>query len=272
MTVLTNRKSGSGVVFGCEKFNSKKNSNRIWVKHRQTVGRYYIPSKNETILHEMNKGSSGYTNTSLNYHTESSWRFISETFVNPWKEFLTNHLVPKSMTRQKIEEVCQKDAKIRQGKLLSKTADNKSVSNVNLTSYNCIWQFLRMVLRYKEPSCYGKETKNPNAIYYPLPTNVDRENQSLTSFKFLVVGNRPPGQNAHIASCIQCQTASNSKIIEPLTMTTMPSKPWQVTHGDFCGRFPSGQWGLSLVLIEEHFQFRKMELCLPQICSHIIWH
>lgn len=127
-----------------------------------------------------------------------------------------------------------------------------------------------MVLRYKEPSCYAKETKNPNAIYYPLPTNVDRENQSLTSFKFLVVGNRPPGQNAHIASCIQCQTASNSKIIEPLTMTTMPSKPWQVTHGDFCGRFPSGQWGLSLVLIEEHFQFRKMELCLPQICSHTI--
>ena len=53
-----------------------------------------------------------------------------------------------------------------------------------------------------------------------------------------------------IASCIQCQAANNSKTFEPLKMTTMPSKPWQVVHGDFCGPFPSGDY--LLVLMDEH--------------------
>ena len=42
-----------------------------------------------------------------------------------------------------------------------------------------------------------------------------------------------------VASCIQCQAANTSKTVEPLRMTTMPSKPWQVIHGDFCGPFPA---------------------------------
>jgi transposase InsO family protein len=61
-----------------------------------------------------------------------------------------------------------------------------------------------------------------------------------------------------IASCIHCQAANNSKIFEPLKMTTMPSKPWQVIHGDFCGPFPSGDY--LLVLMDEHSRFPEVEI------------
>ncbi|CAB4035236.1 Transposon Ty3-I Gag-Pol poly [Paramuricea clavata] len=60
-----------------------------------------------------------------------------------------------------------------------------------------------------------------------------------------------------IASCIHCQAANNSKIFEPLKMTTMPSKPWQVIHGDFYGPFPSGEY--LLVLMDEHSRFPEVE-------------
>jgi hypothetical protein len=56
-----------------------------------------------------------------------------------------------------------------------------------------------------------------------------------------------------IASCIHCQAANNSKIFEQLKMTTMPSKPWQVIHGDFCGPFPSGG-------LDEHSRFPEVEI------------
>ncbi len=41
-------------------------------------------------------------------------------------------------------------------------------------------------------------------------------------------------------------------------MTTMPSKPWQVVHGDFCGPFPSGHY--LLVLMDEHSRFPEVEI------------
>ena len=36
-------------------------------------------------------------------------------------------------------------------------------------------------------------------------------------------------------------------------MTSMPSKPWQVIHGDFADRFFSGDY--LLVLMDEHSGF-----------------
>ncbi|CAB4031109.1 Uncharacterized protein K02A2.6 [Paramuricea clavata] len=38
----------------------------------------------------------------------------------------------------------------------------------------------------------------------------------------------------------------------------MPSKPWQVIHGDFCGPFPSGDY--LLVLMDEHSRFPEVEI------------
>lgn len=51
-----------------------------------------------------------------------------------------------------------------------------------------------------------------------------------------------------IAFCMRCKAASNSKIFEPLTLTTMPPKPWRVLiHENICGPFPSGDYRLGLI-------------------------
>ena len=41
-------------------------------------------------------------------------------------------------------------------------------------------------------------------------------------------------------------------------MTSMPHKPWQVIHGDFCGPFLSGDY--FLVLMDEHSRFSEIEI------------
>ncbi|CAB4035245.1 Transposon Ty3-G Gag-Pol poly, partial [Paramuricea clavata] len=56
----------------------------------------------------------------------------------------------------------------------------------------------------------------------------------------------------------QHQAANNSKILEPLKMTTMPFKPSQVIHGDVCGPFPSGDY--LLVLMDKHARFPEVEI------------
>lgn len=61
--------------------------------------------------------------------------------------FLTDHLVPQSMTREEVKEECQKDAEIQAritaigtncylGKLLGNSANNKNVNNVDLMTCN----------------------------------------------------------------------------------------------------------------------------------------
>ena len=70
---------------------------------------------------------------------------IAEDYVN----FLTDHLVPKSMNRQEIEEACQKDAEmqalitaIRKNRWPRKPAgntnNNKNDNNIDLTPYHSI--------------------------------------------------------------------------------------------------------------------------------------
>ena len=93
-----------------------------------------------------------------------------------------------------------------------------------------------------------------------IPTETEPKscfNQNLTSNKIWW-----PGIDHQIetltGSCIQCQAANNSKTFEPLKMTTMPPKPWQVVHSDFCGPFPSGDY--LLVLMDEHSRFAEVEI------------
>ena len=70
---------------------------------------------------------------------------IAEDYVN----FLIDHLVPKSMNRQEIEEACQRDAEIQAliaairtncwpGKPAGKTAKNRNGRNIYLTPYKSI--------------------------------------------------------------------------------------------------------------------------------------
>ena len=69
----------------------------------------------------------------------------AEDYVN----FLTDHLVPKSMNRQEIEDACQKDAEIQAliaairtncwlGKPAGKTAKHRNDRNIDLTPYKSI--------------------------------------------------------------------------------------------------------------------------------------
>ena len=130
---------------------------------------------------------------------------IAEDYVN----FLTNHLVPKSMNRQEVEEACQRDAEIQaliaairtncwSGKPAGKTAKNKNDRNIALTPYKSIRNELTVsdngiVLRGNRlvmPKKLRRHTLNiAHAQHQGI---VIRENQNFTPNKSLVAGNRSP--------------------------------------------------------------------------------
>jgi transposase InsO family protein len=60
-----------------------------------------------------------------------------------------------------------------------------------------------------------------------------------------------PGIDAQVERlvkvCIPCQATGLKARPEPLLMTAMPEKPWQVVHIDLCGPFPTGEHVLGVV-------------------------
>ncbi len=193
---------------------------------------------------------------------------IAEDYVN----FLTDHLVPKSMNRPEIEQACQNDAEIQAlitaiktnlwpEKPARKNVENTDDNNIDLKPYKGIRNELTVadngiVLR-------GNRLVMPTKLRNRTLNIAHAQHQGIVKTKTLLRTKVWwPGIDNQIetliASCIQCQAANNSKTVEPLKMTTMPSKPWQVVHGDFCGPFPSGDY--LLVLMDEHSRFPEVEI------------
>ena len=189
---------------------------------------------------------------------------IAEDYVN----FLTNHSVPKSMSRQEIENVCRKGAEIqslitaiRTGHWTGKPKRANSNNNIDLTPYQSIRNELTVsdngiVLR-------GNRLVMPRKLRNQTLNIAHGQHQGIVKTKILLRTKVWwPGIDRQIetliSSCVQCQAANDSKNVEPLKMTTMPSKPWQVIHGDFCGPFPSGDY--LLVLMDEHSRFPEVEI------------
>ncbi|XP_048735644.2 uncharacterized protein K02A2.6-like [Ostrea edulis] len=54
-----------------------------------------------------------------------------------------------------------------------------------------------------------------------------------------------------IKSCIPCQATVETKRIEPLQMSPLPSGPWTEVSTDFCGPFPSGDY--LMVVIDSRY-------------------
>ena len=61
-----------------------------------------------------------------------------------------------------------------------------------------------------------------------------------------------------IEKCLLCQANSKANTPEPLQMSKLPTRPWDVVHIDFCGPFPTGE--LILVVIDAYSQFPEVEI------------
>ena len=187
---------------------------------------------------------------------------IVEDYVN----FLTDHLVPKSMNRQEIEKACQIDAEIQAliaairtncwpEKPAGKTGKNRNDRNIDLTPYKSIRNELTVldndiVLR-------GNRLVMPKKLRGHTLNIAHAQHQGIVKTKTLLRTRVWwPGIDRQVETLIQA--ANISKTVEPLRMTTMPPKPWQVIHGDFCGPFPSGDY--LLVLMDEHSRFPEVEI------------
>ncbi|KAK3108827.1 hypothetical protein FSP39_016677 [Pinctada imbricata] len=61
-----------------------------------------------------------------------------------------------------------------------------------------------------------------------------------------------------IGNCIPCQSTTTPKIMEPLKMSEMPSRPWRNLSADFCGPLPSGEY--LFVVIDEYLRYPIVEI------------
>ena len=61
-----------------------------------------------------------------------------------------------------------------------------------------------------------------------------------------------------IKSCIPCQATVETKRLEPLQMSPLPSGPWKEISMDFCGPFQSGDY--LMVVIDEYSRYPIVEI------------
>ena len=84
-----------------------------------------------------------------------------------------------------------------------------------------------------------------------------------------------------VKSCIPCQATVETKRLEPLQMSPLPSGPWKELSMDFCGPFPSGDY--LMVVIDEYSRYPVVEIIkslsaksvmtkLDKIFSELIWN
>ena len=139
------------------------------------------------------------------------------------------------MSKQEIENECRKDAEIQSlitairtchwtGK--PKRANNNN--NIDLTPYQSIRNELTVsdngiVLR-------GNRLVMPRKLRNQTLNIAHGQHQGIVKTKTLLPTKVWwPGIDQQIEtlifSCVQCQAANDSKNVEPLKMTTMPSKP-----------------------------------------------
>ena len=73
-----------------------------------------------------------------------------------------------------------------------------------------------------------------------------------------------------IRNCVACQacTYSNTKTMEPLKMSPMPSKAWQNLSADFMGPLPTGDY--LFVITDEHSRYPVVEIVKSTSASCVI--
>ncbi|XP_022803357.1 uncharacterized protein K02A2.6-like [Stylophora pistillata] len=66
-----------------------------------------------------------------------------------------------------------------------------------------------------------------------------------------------------VSQCIPCQVANHSSLpsCEPLSMSALPSGPWQELSIDFCGPFPGGDY--LLVVVDDYSRYPEVEIPHP---------
>ena len=71
-----------------------------------------------------------------------------------------------------------------------------------------------------------------------------------------------------IKRCIPCQATGRPDPPQPLTMSELPSGPWQKLHIDFYGSLPSGEY--LLVVIDRYSRFPEVEIVRSTKASTVI--
>ena len=62
-----------------------------------------------------------------------------------------------------------------------------------------------------------------------------------------------------VGQCFECQVTTKQNRKEPVKMTVIPEKPWEVVSVDFGGPFPDGHY--NLVAIDKRTRYAEVETC-----------
>lgn len=198
------------------------------------------------------------------YPTTTKQQRLTEQYVN----FLTNHSVPKAINLEEIIEATNKDETLQTAKQLIQSGkwydikrtpivgnldDLKSLEKVRteltVTSNGLILRGSRIVI--------------PTTLQNRIITLAHEGHQGMSKTKSLLREKVWFPQidklvQRQLAQCIPCLAATPERNREPLSMSSLPTGPWEKVDIDFCGPMPTGEY--LLVLIDEYSRFPIVEI------------
>eukprot|EP00794_Sanderia_malayensis_P014472 gene14472-biopygen11586 len=174
---------------------------------------------------------------------------LTEEYVN----FVSRYAVPKAMTIKEIKDETNTDRALQAVRAAIKTnhwdldlvCPFKSVKDeLTINSDNIILRGTRIVV--------------PSALQQRAVDLAHDPHQGLVKTKSLLREKVWfPGidkiTKATVDKCISCQETGKANPPEPLNMTSMPERPWDMVHIDFFGRVPTGEY--LLVVIDRYSRF-----------------
>jgi hypothetical protein len=166
----------------------------------------------------------------------------AEEYVN----YIVAHAVPKAVTAQEILEATATDPVLTKVKRSLQTGE---WSGPETRPYELVSQ--EMCLK-NDIILRGNRIVLPERLWERTLALAHEGHQGIVKTKMLLRQKVWwPGIDAQVERlvkvCIPCQATGLKARPEPLLMTVMPEKPWQVVHIDLCGPFPTGEHVLGVV-------------------------
>ena len=195
----------------------------------------------------------------------------SEAYIH----FLSNHAVPKAMTLDESKTATKQDLTIQKLCEVIRNDTWKSLELTNLQANDVpneqqsdfrAFHSIRAELAVNDSSdiiLRGSWIVIPKCLQQRAVDLAHEGHQGLVKTKQLLrekvwFPNIDKIAKMMIEKCLPCQANSKANTPEPLQMSKLPTRPWDVVHIDFCGPFPTGE--LILVVIDAYSQFPDVEI------------
>ena len=189
---------------------------------------------------------------------------MTEEYIN----FITSSSVPKAMTLEEIVTATNSDGTLKELQVAIKLNkwDSPVVKHfkaikdeLTVTSQGIILRGNRIVI---------PQTLQQRAVDIAHETHLGIEKTKALICEKIWFPKIDNVMKDKIESCIVCQAVGRPKPPEPLAMTQMPKRPWEILHVDFYGPLPSSEY--LLVVTDRYSRFPEVEILHSTKISAVI--